>query len=50
MKKWLLSLTLLLVMGVLAACGGDSEGISSWEKKKKSLLVTFQILIMHLQW
>src|SRR6476620_9974087 len=34
MKKWLLSLTLLLVMGVLAACGGDSEESAAGEKEK----------------
>ena len=34
MKKWLLSLTLLLVMVVLAACGGDSEESAAGEKEK----------------
>ena len=34
MKKWLLSLTLLLVIGVLAACGGDSEESAAGEKEK----------------
>ena len=34
MKKWLLSLTLLLVMGVLAACGGDSEESAAGRKRK----------------
>lgn len=34
MKKWLLSLTLLLVIGVLAACGGDSKESAAGEKEK----------------
>jgi NitT/TauT family transport system substrate-binding protein len=34
MKKWLLSLTLLLIIGVLAACGGNSKESAAGEKEK----------------
>ena len=41
MKKWLLSLTLLLVIGVLAACGGDSEESAAGESKEKVIIGYF---------
>ena len=34
MKNWLLSLALLLIIGILAACGGDSEESAGGEKEK----------------
>ena len=41
MKKWLLSLTLLLVMGVLAACGGDSEKSAGGEAEKEKVIIGY---------
>ncbi|WP_428911452.1 aliphatic sulfonate ABC transporter substrate-binding protein [Niallia sp. Krafla_26] len=44
MKKWLLSLTLLLVIGLLAACGGDSEqtsGEGSKDSAKEKVVIGY---------
>ena len=43
MKKWGLSVLLILVIGVLTACGADES-----EKKKLSLAI-FRILTTHRQ-
>ena len=39
MKKWILSLTLLLVVGVLAACGGSDE--SSKGKGEEKVVIGY---------
>ena len=41
MKKWILSLTLLLVVGVLAACGASDESSKGEGKKEKVVIGYF---------
>ena len=41
MKKWILSITLLLVVGVLAACGGSDDNSKGEGKKEKVVIGYF---------